>query len=177
MEYTHAHTLAQAILTTTPGHLDYRPADRRRNVRVASEPYPRTVAESLDPDAKYKPAVLRAMREFRAARPFHGSEAERFAKFAALHILLCEAHGIFPALHRGAATDGTSGGSFFRPGENSITLSGHLSVITYLHEFAHAMGKGERGACRWSLNLFRRIFPRSFARLVPVGHTLVRRPN
>ena len=47
-------------------------------------------------------------------------------------------------------------------------------MLTYLHEFAHARGYDERGACRWSLNLFRRCFPRSFARCRPVGHTLVR---
>ena len=47
-----------------------------------------------------------------------------------------------------------------------------LSVVTYLHEFAHAMGRDERGACRWSLNLFRRVFPEQFARLRTDGHTV-----
>ena len=51
---------------------------------------------------------------------------------------------------------------------------GRLSVVTFLHEFGHALGYGERGACRWSINLFRRCFPRSFARCRQAGHTLVR---
>jgi len=62
------------------------------------------------------------------------------------------------------------------------------TVITYLHEFAHALlrqgyggqlssvalrakedalGHGERGACRWSINLFRRVFPAQYARRCP----------
>jgi hypothetical protein len=51
---------------------------------------------------------------------------------------------------------------------------GRLSVVTYLHEFAHALGRDERGACRWSINLFRRVFPEQFARLAASGHTLRR---
>ena len=50
----------------------------------------------------------------------------------------------------------------------------YLSVLAYLHEFAHARGADERQACHWSINLFRRCFPRSFARCRAVGHTLVR---
>jgi hypothetical protein len=46
--------------------------------------------------------------------------------------------------------------------------------VTFLHEFAHARGFDERQACRWSINLFRRCFPRSFASCRQVGHTLVR---
>jgi hypothetical protein len=67
-----------------------------------------------------------------------------------------------------------SGASNYRPACHTITLTGKLSVLTYLHEFAHARGADERQACRWSINLFRRCFPRSFARCRAVGHTLVR---
>ena len=38
-----------------------------------------------------------------------------------------------------------------------------------------ALGHGERGACRWSINLFRRVFPAQFSRLGTSGHTLRRR--
>jgi hypothetical protein len=69
-----------------------------------------------------------------------------------------------------------SGASSCRQPQSSepavITMRGRLSVVTYLHEFAHALGHGERGACRWSLNLFRRVFPAQFARLGTCGHTL-----
>jgi hypothetical protein len=54
----------------------------------------------------------------------------------------------------------------------AITMRGKLSVVTFLHEFAHALGRDERGACRWSINLFRRAFPEQYARLQADGHTL-----
>jgi hypothetical protein len=50
-------------------------------------------------------------------------------------------------------------------------------VVTVLHEWGHVLGLGERGACRWSVNLFRRVFPREFERLARVGHLLVRPQN
>ena len=62
----------------------------------------------------------------------------------------------------------------YHPATHTITLEGRLSVVTFLHEFGHARGYGERGACRFSINPFRRVFPRLFARCRRVGHTLVR---
>lgn len=142
--------------------VDYRPADRVAVVRVANEPYPRTAQECLDDSIKYKRGVISLLREFAADRPWRGSKRERFDKFAALHVGLCELYGIFPALVARGITGGDSGSSSFAPVGNCITLRGKFSVVTYLHEFAHALGKGERGAVRWSLNLFKRVFPRHF---------------
>jgi hypothetical protein len=53
-----------------------------------------------------------------------------------------------------------------------IALVGKLSVVTYLHELAHARGYDERQAVKWSVNLFRKVFPRSFARCQQEGHLL-----
>ena len=61
---------------------------------------------------------------------------------------------------------------YFMPGRNRINLP-TLSVVTYLHEFAHSRGADERQACGWSINLFRRIFPRSYARCRHQGHMLI----
>ena len=61
----------------------------------------------------------------------------------------------------------------YTPATHEIRLIGKLSVVTYLHEFAHARGADERQAVAWSVNLFARLFPRSFARLDQHGHTLV----
>jgi hypothetical protein len=55
-------------------------------------------------------------------------------------------------------------------------LRGKLSVVSYLHEAAHAFfGRSERRACKWSVNLFKRTFPVLFSRCAQDGHTL-RRP-
>jgi hypothetical protein len=56
-----------------------------------------------------------------------------------------------------------------------IYLRKKHSVITALHEFAHHIyGKSEKQACRWSVWLFRKIFPREFERLEFKGHMLIK---
>jgi hypothetical protein len=138
--------------------------------------YPATVAEVLDPTQTFKPAALRAVRAFARSKPWRGSIAARKAKFRRLNRALAAAYGIArPRLvFQGVEAGADSGRSNYRPASHTITLAGKLSVLTYLHEFAHTRGADERQACRWSLNLFRRCFPRSFARCRAVGHTLVR---
>jgi hypothetical protein len=138
--------------------------------------YPATVAEVLDPAVKFKPATIQAVRAFARRRPWRGSIAARKEKFRRLNRDLAAAYGIVePRLvFQNVEAGGSSGASSYRPSTHTITLSGKLSVLTYLHEFAHARGADERQACRWSLNLFRRCFPRSFARCQAVGHTLIR---
>lgn len=137
------------------------------------EPYPRSVAECLQDGRRYRPAALAALRAFRRSRPWRGTIIERLEKFQHLHAALCAAYGLSTRL-RCVDVDRNrcSGSSSYTPIADMITLRGRLSVVTYLHEFGHALGYGEQGACRWSINLFRRMFPRSFARLRASGHTL-----
>jgi hypothetical protein len=138
--------------------------------------YPATVEQVLDPAMTFKPAALRAVRMFARSKPWRGSIAQRKEMFRRLNRALAAAYGIAePRLvFAGVEAGAPSGRSSYRPLFHTITLAGRLSVVTYLHEFAHARGADERQACRWSINLFRRCFPRSFARCRAVGHTLVR---
>lgn len=49
------------------------------------------------------------------------------------------------------------------------------SIISTLHEFGHhILGHSESKACRWSVWLFKKVFPRSFAKLqfIPNSHML-----
>jgi hypothetical protein len=154
--------------------LGYRGRDRATNVRVAAGPYPATVDESIDDSLRYRAGVLQLVAEFAVDHPFRGTNLERFRKLAALHVALCDIYGRFPILCAEGLTGEHSGGSSFSPVSNTITLRGRLSVITYLHEFGHALGKNEAGACRWSLNIFKRVFPVAFSRLTAVNHTLTR---
>ena len=138
--------------------------------------YPATVAEVLDPALTFRPAALRAFRAFARGKPWRGSLARRKGLFRRLNRELAAAYGVAePRLFFcNVEADAPSGSSSYRPSAHAITLTGRLSVLTYLHEFAHARGHDERQACRWSINLFRRCFPRAFARCRAVGHTLVR---
>lgn len=138
------------------------------------EDYPETVLEVIDDGIEFRPRALRAVREFAEAGPWRGSLDERREKFRRLNKSLAEVYGIVePSLRFGLIDGSCSGGSHYMPALHQITLVGKLSVVTYLHEFAHARGMGERGACRWSINLFRRVFPRQFARLVGRAHMLI----
>ena len=142
--------------------------------------YPATVGECLDGTMRYRRGVLAAVRAFKGQRPWRGGLEARQAKFARLNAALANAYGLAEPVLRFEDIDGSfSGASTCRrggPGEPAvITLRGRLSVVPYLHEFAHALGRDERGACRWSINLFRRVCPAQFARLATSGHTLRRR--
>ena len=139
-----------------------------------SHNYPRTVTEVLNADKKYKPAVLRAVRAFRASKPWRGTIVERQEKFHKLYADLAQAYGIpEPCLMFETDETKDSGSSAYYPALRTVVLRGRLSVLTALHEFAHVLhGRSERTACRWSINLFARIFPRSFSRCRSEGHTL-----
>jgi hypothetical protein len=139
--------------------------------------YPRTVREVLSRRQTYRPATLRAVRAFARSKPWRGTLKQRAAKFSALHFELCRVYGRSIRLTFRIDESRHSGSSCYRPSEQRIILNGRLlSVVTYLHEFAHALyGRSERTACRWSINLFRRCFPRSYNQCAQVGHTLTRR--
>jgi hypothetical protein len=124
---------------------------------------------------KFRPGVIAAVKRFKRAKPYRGSLDERKLKFTAVHQDLCRIFGKTTTLTFGALDGSDSGDSSYCPSTDTITLKGKLSVVTALHEFRHCLGKGEREACRWSVNLFRRTFPVLFAQCVQQGHTL-RRP-
>ena len=139
--------------------------------------YPSTVAECLRGGMKFQRGVVAAVREYKRAGPWRGVLEERERKFQRLNEALARAHKMpVPELNFERIDGGFSGASScLRRGTGKpavITMRGKLSVVTYLHEFAHALGRNERGACRWSINLFRRVFPEQYARLRADGHTL-----
>lgn len=136
--------------------------------------YPDTVEEILQ-DRKYNPDVLRAMKRFRRSKPFRGTYQERKEKF---RVLFEDLKAIYGKSELGLTLPRTEsndyGNGSYSPAGKHISLYGRLSVITFLHEFGHALGKDERKACQWSVNLFKRIFPKSFERCSFDGH-MVRR--
>ena len=136
--------------------------------------YPATVAEVLDPPLRFRPAALAAVQRFARSKPYRGTLVGRKLKVATLHDDLCATYAKQTVLAFDVLDGGDSGASHYLPSADLIVLSGRLSVVTYLHEFAHALGRDERGAVRWSVNLFRRCFPRSYSRCRTDGHVLRR---
>lgn len=139
--------------------------------------YPRTADEVLDPPVVFKQSVIDAVTNFKTMGAWTGNLQEKFAKFQTLNDSLNEVYGLNVALINdiGVENDspGSSGSSYFNPSLNEIHLQGRLSVVTFLHEYAHALDKDERDAVRWSLNLFRQVFPTQFAALGRQGHVVV----
>lgn len=58
---------------------------------------------------------------------------------------------------------------------NRIMINESLSIISSLHELAHHLfGPDETKACRWSVHLFKKTFPKAYAGLEWRGHTLIK---
>lgn len=142
---------------------------------VRDAEYPETVVEVLDDQLFFNLDAIRAMQKFHQVGPWRGSLDERKDKFRRVNRALATAYDIAePDFVFGRIDGSNSGASHYIPVFHRIVLLGKLSVVTYLHEFAHARGMDERAATRWSVNLFRRCFPRQFSRLIHRGHVLVR---
>jgi hypothetical protein len=138
--------------------------------------YPDTVQEVLDDSIKYRETTLEAMKHFKKSRPWQGGKKAQEMKLRRLNRDLSASYSIDrPTL---VFLQEFAHGACYWPCGNLIIMEeesdGRYSVVTFLHEFGHALGKGEVGACRWSINLFRKFFPKSFNRLVPDGHLLKR---
>lgn len=138
--------------------------------------YPKTVAEVLDDNIKYRPGVDEAIIKFKKSKPWRGTAAEVQGKLRTLNKELADIYGIEPP--QVVFVRKFAYGCCYFPVGNVIIMEnesdGRYSVVTFLHEFGHALGKGEKATCRWSINLFRKHFPKSYARLVPKGHLLYR---
>ncbi|MEI8194299.1 MAG: hypothetical protein WCI73_00160 [Phycisphaerae bacterium] len=139
--------------------------------------YPATIVEILDDSLTFNPEALRAVKNFAKSKPWRGlTVEERQEKFRQLNTALSAAYGIPVPILVFAGSGSDTGDSSYQPATNTIRLTG-LSVVTLLHEHAHARGMGERGATKWSVNMFRRVWPRSFAKCQQVGHMLLRRDD
>jgi hypothetical protein len=66
-------------------------------------------------------------------------------------------------------------GCSYDPINKTIHLDNSNSIISALHEFGHHLyGSSETKACRWSVWLFKKVYPKAFTLLEWKGHLLVR---
>jgi hypothetical protein len=127
-----------------------------------------------DDSMKFKIGVITALKKFKRTCPYSvGYEARK----AGLQTLLEELGTAYqmevPVLRFTEPEKETSFESYYMPEGHVIIMNGRLSIITFLHEFAHSQGKNETGAVRWSLSLFKRCYPKAFEKLIADGHCLV----
>ena len=134
--------------------------------------YPQSIDGLIDANMVFPAAVMEAVEAFAGSKPWRGDLETRRMKFQKLNADLATATGVTsPTLTFSGNDHGDSGNSCYSRELNVIGLDGKLSVITFLHEWGHVIhGSSEVDACRWSLNLFQRCFPWSWARLRFEGH-------
>ena len=125
----------------------------------------------VDEDFKMRLPLKRAVRRFRSLKPYRVSPEEFLVLVDVFYGDLADIYNIpHPEVVHEGEWEGSSGGSSYNSGTHTVTLRGKKSLITTLHEFAHARGYGETGAVWWSVNLFKTLWPKSFDQLEAEGH-------
>jgi hypothetical protein len=142
------------------------------------------VNDSLEFKEEVIDVMTRWRKEVKPFRPRDWSTANlhaRIKKFQWLVDMLSDIYNIpAPRVNIGEFSEqswnsaGSSGSSNYNKLTHAITLHGKPSVTTLLHEFGHARCFDEMDACIWSVNLFRKIFPKSYGRLTQKGHVLLK---
>jgi hypothetical protein len=132
--------------------------------------YPSSIDEVLDDTITYRKSLIKLMKQYKKYGPWEGKTVEKAAKLYWLHMNLCKIYGanvtisFDPSILLGNETK--NGNGWYSPVNSHIHISGKVSVLTFLHEWGHALhGPSERLACWWSINLFRKIFPENYKRL------------
>src|SRR5687768_1724691 len=119
-----------------------------------SNELPESVQDVLDDNATFEPAAVAAVRKFARSKPFQGTDAERLAKFNTCAAELSAAYGLEPwTVVMGFRSE--------LDHEHHRLVLKKLSVVTFLHAMGAARGLPVFGRFRFSLNLFKRFFPRS----------------
>lgn len=132
----------------------------------------RLVNEALELNAE----AVAAVKGLATERPWRGAFDRRVEAFIQCNRELNEAlpHDghTWQLVHIGART-GDSGRSRIDPKLRRIVLAGHLSVVTFLYLFARTRDLPRAAAMVWAVTMFKKCFPRSFARCEFVGGMVV----
>lgn len=133
-----------------------------------------------DDKAEFPKEVLKGLQEFKERHKYgHETWEERAAGMTELLKVLNHAYKANVTARYIDTRQNHSFMSYYRPEANEIVIQGKLSIITFLHEYGHALDwkntrghGGEHFAVLFSVSLFKRIYPRAYAKLTAEGHTL-----
>ena len=123
---------------------------------------------------EFSDELMDAAQNFARSKPWKGDVDLRAAKFREFHETMCPSGS--PALIIDIPeVETNSGASRFNQDMNAIELNGKLSVVTYLYLYfmAEAIESIQNGGFDGiepmvkAMTLFKRVFPRSYAKLRP----------
>lgn len=118
-------------------------------------------------EVPYPDAIIVAMKLFKREHRIGREPAPaRLAGMQTATNVIMTAYNAEPIELRMQNIDGgESAHSFYQQQGRYVLLTGKLSVVTWLHELGHALGYDEEQARKWSICLFKKIYPISFERL------------
>lgn len=132
--------------------------------------YP-TKEEIMAEEQKFKPEVLTLIKGWKKDL-WHDYKVSRDMKREALKVLVDKLADIYGKPVAIEFID-EAPTSWYSKKYQRIYIAGEPSIVSTLHEFAHHLfGPNELKACRWSIWLFKKSFPRAFAKLKWKGHML-----
>jgi hypothetical protein len=120
--------------------------------------------------------LIKILKEFRELNPWTGKIKDRKQKFKWAHEQIAGNYGkkvslVFDIPKR-YSNQYYSGHSHYNSVKNEIVLKGKLSVITFLHEWGHALlgvdgtqMEREKISHLWSENLFMKVWPDKWEKL------------
>lgn len=141
--------------------------------------YP-TKEEILSRRPTYKKGLIPLIREFKGEWLRQKKENPDFmatheARFQLLSELLTKLSALYNKPLNHVSYEENAPSCYYQSATQTIAINRSLSIISTLHEFAHHIhGHSETRACRWSVHLFKEIFPKAYNRLEWQGHLLVK---
>ena len=133
------------------------------------------ISDYIDDTIEYAPGTVQALKHFKSKKTFTESTEVRLIAMQILvdEIAVAYSFPITPTVIARNITGNSSGNSsaeLYRVlyGESPrIIMEGKLSIITLLHELAHILliSSDELLVQRWAINLFRKVYPKQFAKL------------
>jgi len=123
-------------------------------------------------------SVIKILKEFKTLNPWQGTYGMKSDKYIWLFRKLRKLFGLeglklIIAIPTEIKYYYSSGSSTY--GNNTIVLRGRFSVITFLHEFGHALGMNQKETIEWSCGLFKEVFPEKWKKLTQQGGLMIKR--
>lgn len=140
---------------------------------VGGPAYP-TKEEIIDKPIKHKKEIINVVKHWKKENWLPARQSNPLEKFAVIKDLLLNiAFAYGKQVNVEFVPELLS--CCYNPKTHTISINDPISIISALHELAHHLfGRSELKACRWSIWLFKKTFPKAYAKLVWKEHMLVR---